>query len=189
MLFATLDTTVRRICTGNNRDFLLSDTVGFIHKLPHDLVEAFHSTLEEIECADLLVHVVDYSDPYYREQMKITSQTLAQLDTGDIPVITVFNKADKGEDKSAFPRVSGEDKIYLSAREETSICMLAEMILDKVYEDYRTEAFLIPYSQGAVVSYFMENAHIISKEYRENGTFIAAKCHRADVEKYVEYLA
>ncbi len=189
MLFATLDTTVRRICAGNNRDFLLSDTVGFIHKLPHDLVEAFHSTLEEIESADLLVHVVDYSDPFYLEQMQITGQTLAELHAGDIPVITVFNKADKCENTVSFPRISGEDKIYLSAREETSICMLAEMILDKVYENYRRETFLIPYSQGSVASYFMENTHIISKEYKEKGTLITVKCHRADVEKYAEYLA
>ena len=75
MLFATLDTTVRRINTGNNTDFLLSDTVGFIHKLPHDLVEAFHSTLEEVENADLLLHVVDYSDSHYREQAKTTRET------------------------------------------------------------------------------------------------------------------
>lgn len=189
MLFATLDTTVRRICAGNNRDFLLSDTVGFIHKLPHDLVEAFHSTLEEIESADLLVHVVDYSDPYYREQMQITRQTLAELHAGEIPVITVFNKADKCEHADVFPRTSGEDRIYLSAREETSICMLTDLILDKVYADYCTEKFLIPYSQGGVVSYFMENTHIISKEYKEKGTCITTKCHRADVEKYAEYLA
>ena len=188
MLFATLDTTVRRICTGNNRDFLLSDTVGFIHKLPHDLVEAFHSTLEEIESADLLVHVVDYSDPFYLEQMHTTRQTLSELHAGEIPVITVLNKADKCESEVSFPKAAGADKIYLSASEETSICMLADMILDKVYADYRTETFLIPYSQGSVVSYFMDNTHIISKEYKEKGTCITVKCHRADVEKYGEYL-
>ena len=82
MLFATLDTTVRRICTGNNRDFLLSDTVGFIHKLPHGLVKAFHSTLEEVENADLLLHVVDCSDPCFREHMQTTHQTLSELNVG-----------------------------------------------------------------------------------------------------------
>lgn len=189
MLFATLDTTVRRICTGNNKDFLLSDTVGFIHKLPHDLVEAFHSTLEEIEGADLLVHVVDYSDPFYLEQMHTTRQTLSELHAGEIPVITVFNKADECESEASFPKAAGEDKIYLSAREEASICMLADMILDKVYADYRRETFLIPYNQGSVVSYFMENTHIISKEYKEKGTCITVKCHQADVEKYGKYLA
>lgn len=188
MLFATLDTTVRRICTGNNRDFLLSDTVGFIHKLPHDLVEAFHSTLEEIENADLLVHVVDYSDPYYLEQIQITRCTLAELNAGDIPVITVFNKADKCLQQVGFPKKAGIDKLYLSAKEENSICMLTEMILDKVYENYRMKEFLIPYNQGNVVSYFMENTHIISKKYQEKGTCITAKCHQADIEKYAQYL-
>lgn len=188
MLFATLDTTVRRICTGNNKDFLLSDTVGFIHKLPHGLVKAFHSTLEEVKSADLLLQVVDYSDPYYREQMKTTSQTLAELDAGDIPMITVFNKADKCEEKIAYPQIVGGDKIYLSAKEDSSLCMLTDMILDRIYADYTVEEFLIPYEKGSIVSYFMENAHVISKEYKENGTKITVRCHHADRDKYEEYL-
>ena len=98
MLFATLDTTVRRINTGNNRDFLLSDTVGFIHKLPHSLVKAFRSTLEEVKNADLLLQVVDYADPFHVQQMKTTQETIAELSAGDIPMITVFNKADLCEE-------------------------------------------------------------------------------------------
>lgn len=188
MLFATLDTTVRRICTGNNKDFLLSDTVGFIHKLPHGLIKAFHSTLEEIANADLLLQVVDYSDPHYREQMKTTSQTLTELNAGDIPMITVFNKADKCGEKIAYPKIVGRDKIYLSAREDSSLSMLTDMILDRVYADYTIEEFLIPYEKGGIVSYFMENAHIISKEYEESGTKITVRCHHADRDKYAEYL-
>lgn len=95
MLFATLDTTIRRINTGNNQDFLLTDTVGFIHKLPHGLVKAFHSTLEEIKGADLLLQVVDVSDPGYQEQMETTRETLRELGAGDIPMLIVFNKADR----------------------------------------------------------------------------------------------
>lgn len=188
MLFATLDTTVRRISTGNNRDFLLSDTVGFIHKLPHGLVKAFHSTLEEVEGADLLLHVVDYSDPHYREQMNTTSQTLAELNAGGIPVITVFNKADKCKERIVYPRIVGDDRIYLSAKEEASLNMLVNMILDKVYADYVVEEFLIPYEKGSIVSYFMENAHMIDKEYKESGTKITVKCHRADRDKYAKYV-
>lgn len=188
MLFATLDTTVRRISTGNNRDFLLSDTVGFIHKLPHGLVKAFHSTLEEVEGADLLLHVVDYSDPHYREQMNTTSQTLAELNAGGIPVITVFNKADKCKDGLVYPRIVGNDRIYLSAKEEASLNMLVNMILDKVYADYIVEEFLVPYEKGSIVSYFMENAHMIDKEYKETGTKITVKCHRADRDKYAKYV-
>ncbi len=187
MLFATLDTTVRRISTGNNKDFLLSDTVGFIHKLPHGLVQAFHSTLEEVESADLLLQVVDYSDSHYREQMNTTNHTLVELNAGEIPMITVFNKADKCEG-AVYPRMAGNDKIYLSAKEDSSLSMLVDMILDRVYADYVVEEFLIPYEKGSVVSYFMENAHVISKEYAENGTKITVKCHRADRDKYAEFV-
>ena len=95
MLFATLDTSIRRINTGNNQDFLLTDTVGFIHKLPHGLVKAFRSTLEEIKGADLLLQVVDVSDPGYQEQMETTKETLQELGAGDIPMLIVFNKADQ----------------------------------------------------------------------------------------------
>lgn len=189
MLFATLDTTVRRISTGNNRDFLLSDTVGFIHKLPHALIKAFHSTLEEVEEADLLLQVVDYSDPHYREQMETTERTLLELKTGDIPMITVFNKTDKCEGRINYPKIVGRDKIYLSAKEETSINMLTDMILTRIYEDYVTAEFLIPYENGRALSYFMEHAHVTAKEYRETGTLIKVKCHKADRDKYREYLS
>ena len=95
MLFATLDTAVRRVELGNNRNFLLSDTVGFINKLPTGLVEAFKSTLEEICEADLILHVVDRSDPLYREQMETTERTLAELGAGNIPEIIIYNKIDR----------------------------------------------------------------------------------------------
>lgn len=188
MLFATLDTTVRRINTGNNRDFLLSDTVGFIHKLPHALIKAFHSTLEEVEGADLLLQVVDYSDPHYKEHMETTGKTLQELKAGDIPMITVFNKADKCEEKISYPKVVGKDKIYLSAKEELSINMLTDMILDRIYEEYVSAQFLIPYEDGRTLSYFMENTHVTDKEYQEKGTMIKVKCHKADRNKYKEYL-
>lgn len=104
MLFATLDTTIRRINTGNNQDFLLTDTVGFIHKLPHGLVKAFRSTLEEIKGADLLLQVVDVSDPGYQEQMETTKETLLELGAGDIPMLLVFNKADQLTNTSSLTK-------------------------------------------------------------------------------------
>ena len=187
MLFATLDTTVRRVNTGNNRDFLLSDTVGFIHKLPHSLVKAFRSTLEEVQNADLLLHVVDYSDAFYREQMETTRETLQELEAGGIPSVTVYNKVDLCEEQIDYPKVVG-DKIYISAKDETSLLTLTELILEKIYADFVKECFLIPYAKGNIVSYFMENAHIISQEYAENGTKLVVKCHSADKEKYAEYI-
>lgn len=188
MLFATLDTTVRRIGTGNNRDFLLSDTVGFIHKLPHGLVKAFHSTLEEVRDADLLLQVVDYSDPHFREQMKATQLLLSELDAGSIPMITVFNKSDKCAQETKYPRIADRDRIYISARERQSISLLADMVSDRVYEDYKVSEFLIPYAKGEVVSYFMEHAQVLSTDFAENGTRVNVRCHKADRDKYAEFL-
>lgn len=189
MLFATLDTTVRRINTGNNRDFLLSDTVGFLHKLPHGLVKAFRSTLSEVLNADLLLHVVDYSDEGFREQMNTTKETLSELGAGEIPVITVFNKADKCADEISYPQTVGEDKIYISAKDSNSLKALTEMVLNLVYADYQTVDFLIPYEKGNVLSYFMDHSHVLEKKYEENGTWLRVKCHRADMDKYAGYVS
>ncbi len=188
MLFATLDTTVRRIDTGNNRDFLLSDTVGFIHKLPHGLVKAFRSTLEEIKDADLLLQVVDCSDAHYREQMATTQETLKELGAGDIPMLIVFNKADKAQNKIAYPRVNSEDRIYISAKETGSMELLVKVILDRIYTDFVEINLLIPYEKGGIASYFMEEAHVLSVKYGENGTRLCVRCHMADREKYSQYL-
>lgn len=188
MLFATLDTTVRRIDTGSHKDFLLSDTVGFISRLPHGLVKAFHATLEEVQNADLLLHVVDYSDPCYREQMEITIQTLAELNAGGIPVITVFNQSDRREEKVAYPQTAGEDKIYISAKESSSIRLLTDMILNHVYREYVLSEFIIPYYRGNVVSYFMEHSHVEERAFEEGGVRIKTRCHKGDRDKYAEYL-
>lgn len=188
MLFATLDTTVRHIRTGNNKDFLLSDTVGFLHRLPHSLIKAFHSTLEEVLNADLLLQVVDYSDSLYREQMDTTWQALKELGTGSIPMITVFNKADRLEEPVGYPKIVGEDKIYLSAKEPESLALLTKMIMDKIYAEYTLAEFLIPYEKGQIASYFMEHSHMVCQEYGEKGIRITTKCHMADKDKYKIYL-
>lgn len=127
MLFATLDTTVRRIQTSPQKGFLLSDTVGFIHQLPTGLVKAFRSTLEEAREADLLLHVLDYSDEAFLEQRKVTEETLKELGAGDIPVIYVYNKADQCMEAGTFPVMKGE-RIYLSAKTGQGISELTEMI-------------------------------------------------------------
>ena len=112
MLFATLETSVRAIETGDNKSFFLVDTVGFIHKLPHSLIKAFQSTLEEVKYADLLVQVVDFSDEHYNQHMEVTAQTLKELGAGDIPQIIVYNKADKRQMEN-LPKVVC-DKMYIS---------------------------------------------------------------------------
>lgn len=188
MLFATLDTTVRRICTGNNQDFLLSDTVGFIHKLPQGLVKAFHATLEEVENADLLLQVVDASDPHHREQMQTTQEILAGLHTADIPMITIFNKADRCGQAIEYPKRAGEDKLYISAKEEDSLDLLVETILEQVYGDHVTAEFLVPYADGDITSYFMEQAQVLESTFEANGTKLKVRCHKADKDKYREFI-
>jgi GTP-binding protein EngB required for normal cell division len=159
MLFATLETSVRTIETGDNKPFFLVDTVGFIHKLPHGLVKAFHSTLEEVQYADLLVQVVDFSDEQYRQQMDVTRETLEELGAGDIPMIYVYNKADKCG-MEALPKVT-DHQVYMSAVNGVGIPELAELIKSKIYADNVNATFLIPYNKGGIASYFMENATVL----------------------------
>ena len=179
MLFATLDTTVRNIDMGN-------DTVGFIHKLPHGLVKAFRSTLEEVKNADLLLYVVDYSDQEYQQQIKVTEKTLLEIGAADIPVIYVYNKADLC-DMEQIPRVMN-DKIYMSARTSQGLEELAQMIVEKVYADYVQTEFLFPYNRGGETAYFMDHAQVLEQEYMENGIRLKVNCHRADIGKYEEFL-
>lgn len=185
MLFATLDTSVRNIRTADNKPFFLVDTVGFIHKLPHGLVKAFQSTLEEVKYADLLVQVVDLSDEHYKQQMDVTAETLKELEAGDIPRIVVYNKADKaGLDD--IPRIR-EHQIYMAAGQECGLEELVKMIQEAVYGDRVDAEFLLPFDKGAVVSYLMENATILDQEYCEDGTRLKVSCHKSDAEKYSAY--
>lgn len=190
MLFATLETTVRKIKTDNRQEFFLSDTVGFIHKLPHGLVKAFRSTLEEVKYADLLLHVVDVSDEDYKQQIKVTEETLQELEVYDIPVIYVYNKADllpeSEADITELPRIQG-NRIFMSAREGKGIEELTNMILQKLYSDYIEAELLIPYDKGSVSSYFMEKSLVLEQKYIENGIRLVVNCHYSDLEKYKQY--
>lgn len=188
MLFATLETTVRKIETGDNRDFLLSDTVGFIHKLPHGLVKAFRSTLEEVKNADLLLHVVDYSDEHFKQQMQVTEETLRELGAAEIPVIYIFNKAEKKEKLEELPRVQGENKIYMSAKSGAGLKELTNLILERVYAGHVRTEFLFPFDKGGIASYFMEHTSVQEQEYTGEGTRIATLCSLADRDKYAEYI-
>ena len=185
MLFATLETSVRSIETGDNKPFFLVDTVGFIHKLPHGLVKAFHSTLEEVKYADLLVQVVDFSDPQYRLQMDVTAETLKELGAGDIPMIVVYNKAESRMEE--LPKVR-DKQIYMSAVNGIGMEELVELIKSQVYADSQDAEFLIPYEKGAITSYFMENATVLEQEYLEQGVRLRVNCHKQDKAKYQQYL-
>lgn len=187
MLFATLDTTVRRITPPEQNAFLLSDTVGFISNLPHNLVKAFRSTLEEVREADLLIQVIDYSDENYREQIHVTEDTLKELGAADIPMIYVYNKADlcgMGE----FATVQGSDKLYMSARSRNGIDTLLTLITGKLSKGYKDCAFIIPYQRGDIVSYLNDHAVVHKTEYREDGVYVETNVSRIDASRYEEFL-
>lgn len=185
MLFATLDTAVRSISSGDNRPFLLADTVGFIHKLPHGLVKAFRSTLEEVKYADLLVQVVDFSDEHYKQQMEVTEKTLKELGAGDIPRIVVYNKADKcGIEEIPQKR---EGRIYMAAGQGCGLDELTEMIQDALYADRVETDFLLPFNRGDLVSFLMEKATVLKQEYTEEGVYLKVSCQRQDAERYSLY--
>ncbi|MFG6368113.1 MAG: GTPase HflX [Lachnospiraceae bacterium] len=186
MLFATLDTTVRRIAPTDKNAFLLSDTVGFISNLPHNLVKAFRSTLEEVREADLLVQVIDYSDENYMEHIRVTEDTLKDLGAEKIPMIYAFNKADlcgMGE----FAAVQGDDRLYLSAKSCSGIETLTALITGKLSAGYQDCSFIIPYERGDLVSYFNDNAVVYCTEYRENGVYMETNVSRVDAARYEQF--
>ena len=185
MLFATLDTTVRSIHLPDNREFLLSDTVGFINKLPHNLIQAFRSTLEEVKYADVLLEVIDCSDEHYPEHMAVTKDTLRELGADDIPCIHVFNKCDKTMERLPVVR---ENSIYMAAGKNIGLEELIEMISSRIFRDYVQCTMLIPYTEGGLVSYFNENASVQKTEYLENGTRLTMSCLLKDLQKYKQYV-
>lgn len=186
MLFATLDTNVRSIHTGDNKPFFLVDTVGFIDKLPHGLIKAFRSTLEEVKYADLIVQVVDFSDEHYRQHMEVTAETLRDLGAGDIPKIVVYNKVDKCRTEKIPYRK--ERQLYMAAAAGCGLQELTELIKECVYADRVNMEFMIPYDKGNLLSYFRENATVLSQEFCEEGVRLFVNCHKGDADKYGCYI-
>ena len=187
MLFATLDTTVRRITPPDQNDFLLSDTVGFISNLPHNLVKAFRSTLEEVREADLLIQVIDYSDENYMEHIRVTEDTLKELGAAQIPMIYAYNKADLCG-MGTFATIQGDDRLYLSAKSQSGIDTLMTLVSGKLSKRYRNCAFIIPYQRGDVVSYLNDNAVVHRTEYREDGVYMETNVSRIDAARYEQFL-
>ncbi|HEX2945990.1 MAG TPA: GTPase HflX [Clostridia bacterium] len=185
MLFATLETSVRNIVLPDNKAFLLSDTVGFVSKLPHDLVKAFRSTLEEVKEADLLLHVVDASNPDCERQKEVADETLKQIGAGDIPIIYVYNKIDLTESGETAVR---DNNVYISARNKDGLEELIGLIKKKIFGGYVVCRMLIPYGQGNIVSYFRENASVKSVNYRSRGVLLEMECRENDFKRYEQYL-
>lgn len=171
-LFATLDPVVRKITLSGGTEALLSDTVGFINKLPHDLVEAFKSTLEEVSNSDLILQVVDISCPYHEKQMRVVDGVLESLHAADIPRIIVFNKAD------AIPScdlpAESENRLNVSALRGTGIEKLLSAVELKLNSAHTEVDILVPYSKYEAVSMIRDRGMLLSEEHTEAGTHIRA---------------
>lgn len=183
MLFATLETSIRSIKLDDNKKFLLSDTVGFVSNLPHNLIKAFRSTLEEVCEADLLLHVVDISNPDYKHHLKVTNETLKEIGAESVPMIYVYNKIDLVDDY-----LIEKNGVYISAKKNLGIDKLVETISNKVFNNYINCNMFIPYDKGNLLSYFSDNARVIDRKYRNDGTELSIECSNIDYEKYREYV-
>ena len=182
MLFATLDAQHRRISLGKGKEFILIDTVGFVSGLPHGLVEAFKSTLEEVRDADLLIHVVDASYENRDFQIEVTEKVIGQLASKSTPVIMAYNKMDIAESEPID--ATGKEAVYLSAKTGEGVEDLENKISDVIFGSMKEASMLIPYDKGSITSYLCENGQIESIEYKENGTLIKGRFKSEDIERY-----
>lgn len=186
MLFATLDTSVRHIDLGKQGGFILSDTVGFISKLPHNLIESFKATLQEAKDADLLINVVDASDPNMLQMIQTTQQVLAEIGAGDIPMITAYNKADLTE--RSYPQIEGNDILY-SAVDPESIKLLAKFITQKIFASYQAYRLLLPLNHGSDLAYLHEHAQILQEDYTADGIKVEARISQRDLDRFKPFIA
>ena len=171
-LFATLDPTTRNLKLPSKQEILLTDTVGFIRKLPHHLVEAFKSTLEEAKYADIILHVVDASNPQVDEQMYIVYETLDKLEVKNKPIITAFNKLDKIEHEQIIRDFRADHIVRISAKHGQGLDELQEVIEDVL----RSQKILIekvyPYEQAGKIQFIRKYGELLEEEYRDNGIYV-----------------
>lgn len=191
MLFATLDTTTRAVTLSKKGVITLTDTVGFVRKLPHDLVEAFKSTLEEVIFSDLLCHVIDVSSDSAIDQYNAVNEVLSELGAIDKETILVLNKIDKAteEQKARIKEfaVGNFDVIEISAKEKINLDKLLSLIEEKLPYNYRKVEYLIPYEKGDIQSFLHRNARILEEEYKDNGTYMVAEVDDEVFNKTQEY--
>ena len=186
MLFATLDTQQRRVELDANHQFVLVDTVGFVSKLPHSLVNAFKATLEEVTYADLLIHVVDASYENHDFHIDVTDRVLSEIGAGGKEKVMAYNKIDL-VDSSVVVARPGEESLFISAKEDINIDKLLEVVRRKIFSSMVSARLLIPYSRGDLSSYLCEKAAVSVMDYREDGTYFEADLKEADYRRLAEY--
>lgn len=192
MLFATLDTAQRSIRLDSNHEFILIDTVGFVSKLPHSLVKAFKATLEEVNYADLLLHVTDASYDERDFHIDVTESVLKEIGAGGKERVLVYNKVDLLDDEpetaSTLLRSGDCETVCVSAKRGDGIDELVEIIKKKIFAGRVRAKLLVPYDKGDIVSRLCEKATVFSTEYTEHGTVMDAEMSAADAGRYREYI-
>lgn len=185
MLFATLDTTIRNIHLPDNKEFLLSDTVGFISHLPTGLVRAFKSTLSEALHADLILLVCDISNPNVLNHIAITQQTLQEIGVKDTPIIYVFNKADK-VGLATIP--NDDNRVFISAKNGLNINILVNEMKKYIFKDYLICKMFIPYHDSSILSYLNDHCHVLSCDYQDEGSMLEVELSKKDFLRLNEYV-
>lgn len=183
-LFATLDTTTRKLELPDNQSCLIIDTVGFINKLPHELVSAFRATLEEVVQADVLVVVSDAANPECQQQRRVVAEVLTQLGAGDKPTIEAYNKCDLLTERSPLPR----GQLYVSARTGEGLDELTHEIQRRAAALLHRVRILVPYAQGQLVSRIHAQGKVISEEYTDEGTLLTALLDAIALERVAREL-
>ncbi|MCM1288115.1 MAG: GTPase HflX [Clostridium sp.] len=173
-LFATLDPTSRSYTLGNGQEIIITDTVGFIKKLPHHLINAFRSTLEEAKYADIILHVVDISNPNADEQIATVYDTLGRLGIQDKPIITAFNKIDKVGQMPVIKDFKAEETVYIAAKHEKGFDKLSAVIEAEVLKSRNYIEKLISYNDAGMINRIRKSGTILEEDYREDGIYIRA---------------
>lgn len=189
-LFATLDPTTRQLTLPNKQEIIITDTVGFIQRLPHQLIAAFRSTLEVVTEADLLVHVIDVSHELYKEQAAAVHEVLKEIGAETKPVITVYNKIDKlpPDSKLADRLALEEDTVCISAAKKLNLETLQQMIETHLKSKAVKVTLCIPYAETAKAAQLHETANVLEQEYTENGAVMKVILPVEDLEAYNEYI-
>ena len=183
MLFATLDPTARKCTLPSGLQVILVDTVGFVSRLPHDLVDAFKSTLEEAACSDIILKIADASDSEAAEQLSVTDEVLNDLGCGDIPQVTVYNKCDRTGVAPYDP-----DVLLVSAKTGYGLDSLLAKIDEILAHRVRTIEVLLPYDKLALADVFRTRGSVLAEEYRENGVYYRATVKVDDLHRFEAYL-
>jgi GTP-binding protein HflX len=188
-LFATLDTTVRPLFPETKPKVLLSDTVGFIKKLPHDLVASFRSTLDEALHASLLLYVVDASDPSFRSQLQVTKTVLSEEGAGDIPSLMILNKRDRlSAEQTAELMAEFPDAIFLSTRDKNDLKLLREKIMGYFETDMIDQEIFVPYLAKGMVGEIREKMRVLDESYNETGTTFKIRGKKETIESVLKKL-